>query len=124
MQTFVLEAWLPNAAAAGEWNLDEIVENSAGLTVSLERESRAETLVAAFGWVVAYRRSPNHLYPYSPEGGSLRTASHSDYLSWIKTVASGVYEQPFRHFVFLTVDGTIDVLATGEPNVRVQRSSV
>ena len=124
MQTSVLEPWLPRAETTGEWNLDEIVEGSSGLKVSLERDARTETLVVEFGWVVAYRRSPNHLYAYSPEGGSLRRARDSEYLSWIKKVASGVYDQPFFHFAFLTVDGTIDVLATCEPNVRVQKSSV
>jgi hypothetical protein len=124
VNTQVLESWLPVPEASGEWSLETVSNASDGLGISLTRgASSGERLVLQFEWVPAYRFSPNHIYDYSPEGGSLRIAVNSQYLEWLRETTRGVYDQPYRHFVILTVDGTIDVLSLEDPNVKVESRS-
>jgi len=115
-----LEPWSPCQDRDGEWHLNTVIDGPDGLVVSLDRGKRStDRLIAQFGWVPAYRHSPHHVYSQSPEVRSLLVVVESDYLRWLRSATLGVFEQSLSHYLFLTVDGAVDVLSSQPPHVSI-----
>jgi hypothetical protein len=106
----------PCPDADGESHLHTVADTPDGLLLTLDRDKvTAARLTAYFGWVPAYRKSPPHMYRRHPSGGSLFIVNESAYLRWLREATDGAFDRLFDHYLFLTVDGAVDVLASKSP---------
>lgn len=87
------------------------------------RKDAERTLVINFGYAIAYRVNPDHVYMRRPwwgtcSKGSLYIVENSSYRDWLYADSAGIFDQPFKHYFIISVDGCLDVLTLSEPVVE------
>lgn len=120
-----ISPWLPVEGTDVELFLETVVMDIDGaVRATLSIGMRApRTLHVRFSDAIAFRVSPRDVHMDKPWWGTVRPGSMfevhaSQYREWLHEQSLGIWDAPYRHFMFMTIDGCLEVLTVEEPEAR------